>query len=88
MTFNALAKALLRRQLRLKLQSKAVLHATPPEFFFEAYTHCSHCQRLIFADTAAEVQAIRSADTVEQFVETCTAQLAAHDCPAKSAPRN
>jgi hypothetical protein len=88
MTFNALAKALLRRQLRQKLQPKHVLHATPPEFFVEAYTHCASCQRLIFADTAAEMQAIRSADTVEQFVEACQAQLLVHDCPAKHAPKN
>lgn len=88
MTFRSLAKALLRRQLRAGLQPKSVLRSTPEAFFVEAYTRCAACQQSIFRDSAEEVAAIRAAETSEQFVQTCTELLQAHDCPAKSAPRN
>lgn len=88
MTFSALAKALRRRQLRAKLQPKAVIHATPDAFFVDAYTHCAACQRNIFSDTAAEIAAVRAADSVEEFVQLCQYAIALHDCPAKHAAKN
>lgn len=88
MTFRALAKALRRRQLRAKLQPAALIRSLDDDAIVWCYTLCAGCQRNIFGDTAEEMQAVRSAETADQFVRACTERLQTHDCPARHAPNN
>lgn len=88
MTRAALAKALLRRQLRAGLQPKAVIHAVGAEGVLASYLECSGCRQRLYATPESERMAIGLATNAEHFAQLCNTALNAHNCPAKGSAQN
>lgn len=77
MTPAALAKALRRRQLRARLQPKALINRLSDAEILDCYVRCCRCRREIFEDLGATIGA---ADSTEAFIAAVNEALGSHRC--------
>lgn len=74
---HTLAKALRRRQLRMGLADKNLIHAKDDMQILAAYLLCCKCNADIFENRAA---AVENAKTPAEFLTLVNMALAAHRC--------
>lgn len=74
---HTLAKALRRRQLRVRLADKRIIHTMDDMQILSAYLLCAKCNGDIFVDRAA---AVENAKTADEFLTLVNMALAAHVC--------
>lgn len=77
MNAHTMAKALRRRQLRMGLGVKSLIHAKDDMQILSAYLLCCKCGGDIFADRAA---AVENSKTPDEFLRLCNMALAIHQC--------
>lgn len=74
---HTLAKALRRRQLRLGLAAKNLVHAKDDMQILSAYLLCAKCNGDIFPNRAA---AVDNSTIAEEFLTLVNMALATHQC--------
>lgn len=74
---HTLAKTLRRRQLRVGLVDKSLIHKMDDMQLLACYLLCSKCNGDIFENRAA---AVENAANVEEFLTLVNLALATHSC--------